>query len=130
MREVEGRGMIMSESDKEFEEYWARYYCFDNPNLSDNHPKGDCKYLWDYLYPYKKKCEELESSISKPRAFLINKHHEAFQRAVNAESLLIEAHKCIIDLLGDAPLNKLKCHNFLNKPEIKSLMEQSEEKHA
>jgi len=53
--------MIMSESDKEFEEYWARYYCNDNPNLSNDHPKGDCKYLWDYLYPYKKRCEELES---------------------------------------------------------------------
>jgi len=45
---------------KRFEKWWDNYYRLDNPNCALNHPKGDCKIIWDIK---EKKIRELQNKI-------------------------------------------------------------------
>jgi chromosome segregation ATPase len=167
----------MSNSDKEFEE-WSRTYS----NSISNEEWDGAKACWDFLYPYKERCETLEAKVKELETVIeikdvtinnwidgfeevkqqLEKKTDALDEAVKVinnirsdsdslssrifelelkitanktkyalemayskslEALLIEA--CELINIGDE--NHLSDHNiyshFLNKPEIKKLLE-------
>lgn len=110
----------MSNSDKEFEE-WCKN---EGITIWSQWTRVGALRAWNHLYPYKERCEELEKFID---SIMCSTREDFIEKIQTLEALLIDACDCMDRLLGDAPLNKLECRNFLNKPEIKKLLEGGKE---